>query len=185
MTNEVERRKKIDKINKLLLLAEENQNPGERRAARAKAYQLMNEYDIDESEISFFCNNNETKVKEESKNRNNNHDKIIDKLKTWKNFQGTKTVLGVIKFLGLFIIELIKIPLVWQSLFVIGWFGLMFQLLHYLYDQGNPGTGWMLVIGSIFFFWYWLRNFIIAFVFLIFLYFVSTTSIDLLISKIF
>lgn len=184
MTNEVERRKKIDKINKLLLLAEENQNPGERRAARAKAYQLMNEYNIDESEISFF-NNNETKVEEEPKTRINAYEIIIDKLKTWKNFQGTKTVFGFFKFLCFFAMELIKIPLVWQSLFVIGWFALMFQLLGYLYTQGNPGTGWMLVIGSIFFFWYWLRNLIVTFVFLIFLYFVSTTSIDYLISKIF
>lgn len=62
-----------------------------RRVARAKAYQLINEYQINESEILFFNNNNKTKVNEEQK-----IELILmikkDKLKTWKNFKGTQTV---------------------------------------------------------------------------------------------
>lgn len=49
----MDKSKTIEKINKLFILAENNANPGEKRSARAKAYQLMNQYDIDDSEVPF------------------------------------------------------------------------------------------------------------------------------------
>lgn len=49
----IDREKQIDKINKLLQLGEKNANPAERRAARAKAYQMMLDYDIADEEISW------------------------------------------------------------------------------------------------------------------------------------
>ena len=46
-----DREKQVEKINKLLKLGEKNSNPAERRAARAKAYQMMLDYDIAEEEV--------------------------------------------------------------------------------------------------------------------------------------
>ena len=46
-----DREKQVEKINRLLQLGEKNSNPAERRAARAKAYQMMLDYDIAEEEI--------------------------------------------------------------------------------------------------------------------------------------
>lgn len=48
-----ERVKLINRINKLLLLAAKNPEASEARSARAMAYNLMNEYDIADEEVTF------------------------------------------------------------------------------------------------------------------------------------
>lgn len=48
-----ERVKLINRINKLLLLAAKNPEASEARSARAMAYNLMNEYDITDEEVTF------------------------------------------------------------------------------------------------------------------------------------
>lgn len=48
-----ERGKLINRINKLLLLAAKNPEASEARSARAMAYNLMNEYDIADEEVTF------------------------------------------------------------------------------------------------------------------------------------
>ena len=189
-----ERNKKIDKINKLLLLAEENQNPGEKRAAKAKAYQIMNEYSIDESEIPFFRDNqaysstdtySKTKAGTSSENLTEWVKNIREKTYCYNGSKLGRIIASIIKGLAYVILQIIKIPIVWQSIFVIGWFAMMIQFMQHLSMQGNPGTGWMLILGSIIFLWYWIRNLIVAYLFLLFLYFVSSTGIDYIATKFF
>lgn len=60
-----DREKQVEKINKLLQLGEKNPNPAERRAARAKAYQMMLDYNIAEEEI-FWPNRYQDAQKEEA-----------------------------------------------------------------------------------------------------------------------
>lgn len=175
-----ERTKKIDKINKLLLLAEENQNPGEKRAAKAKAYQIMNEYNIDENEIPFFQKDNAYNFDVNTENK-----KEVKKFYNWNRSKLVCSIVSMFKGIFYVLLQVIKIPLVWQSIFVIGWFAMIIQFMHHLSAQGNPGTGWMLMIGSIVFLWYWIRNLIVAYLFLLFLYFVSSTGIDYIASTFF
>ena len=165
----MDKSKTIEKINKLFILAENNANPGEKRSARAKAYQLMNQYDIDDAD-AFQQQPKEYSYEQASYTENSTANAAF---KT-----GANIFLRIFKGLFIFVKEMFKIPLVWQSVFVIAWFIMITPLSKHLMAQGQHELAWIMLIGSLIFFWHFIRNLLIVYLFCLFLYLVATTGID-------
>lgn len=163
----------IDKINKLFILAENNANPGEKRSARAKAYQLMNQYNIDDADVPFFAKQKVTETAYEApapEPAPSYAAQPAAKQSAYMHYAGNifSTIFMTLK-------NFIKIPLVWQSIFVILWFAMMFNVAKFQMDAGNHEIAWAMLLGSLVFFWHWIRNFIYFYLFMVFLYFVGTS----------
>lgn len=180
----MDKSKTIEKINKLFILAENNANPGEKRSARAKAYQLMNQYDIDDSEVPFLQKQAEQPVyadafQQQPKEYSYEQASYTENSTANAAFKtGANIFLRIFKGLFIFVKEMFKIPLVWQSVFVIAWFIMITPLSKHLMAQGQHELAWIMLIGSLIFFWHFIRNLLLVYLFCLFLYLVATTGID-------